>query len=313
MHFTYPPRKNSNPPPFRPRSSQFPTFRRSRPRALLLLLVTAIVGLWLLLRSRGPEVYHEHVPKGNPPVVILTVVDSTLYSETFLKSIRENREDYAARHGYKTMLVEASDYDTKGAPRSWTKVIAMRHALTLYPDAKFVWFLHQTAYIMDLGTSLEEQVTNPARLESLMIRDAPVVPPDSIIKTFSHLKGSDAALIISQDDSGLVINSMILRNGDWAKFFTEAWMDPLYQSYNFQKIERHTLEHAVQWHPTILSKLALIPQRTFASYGGNKEVNSYRDGDFVALMVNCPPTGELSCETQAQYYRQQLQTKYGQA
>lgn len=72
-------------------------------------------------------------------------------------------------------------------------------------------------------------------------------------------------------------------------------------------------EHAVQWHPTILSKLALVPQRTFASYGLNKEGNAYRDGDFVAIMVDCSPTGDTSCERQSQYYQQQLQTKYGQA
>lgn len=139
------------------------------------------------------------------------------------------------------MVVEASDYDTKGAPQSWTKVIAMRHALTLYPDAKFVWFLDQTAFIMDFTRSLDEQLTSPAKLESLMIKDVPVIPPDSIIKTFTHLRGDDAALILSQDEAGLVTNSVVLRNGDWAKFFTEAWMDPLYQSYNFQKAERHAL------------------------------------------------------------------------
>lgn len=211
------------------------------------------------------------------------------------------------------MIVQASDYDTGKFPRSWAKIIAMRHALSKYPDATYVWFLDQNAYIMELDRKLEEQVVNPAKLESLMIKDWSIVPPDSIIKTFSHLKGEDAGLVISQDETGLVTNSYILKNGEWAKFFVETWMDPLYQSYNFQKAERHALEHIVQWHPTILSKLALIPQRTFASYGRNKEGNAYRDGDFVTLLVDCTVTGPTSCDKQSHFYLQQLKNKFGDA
>ncbi|KAF4464496.1 alpha-12-galactosyltransferase [Fusarium albosuccineum] len=312
MHFAYPPRKNSNPPPFAPQK-QIPVFLRRFRRRTLLIILAVITCLWLLFGSRGERPYHEHVPSGSPPVVILTVLDNRQYSSAYLKSIQNNRELYASRHGYEALVVKATDYPTEKSPRSWAKIIAMRHALSLYPDAKFIWFLDQNAYIMDLDRSLEEQVTNPAKLESLMIKDWPIVPPDSIIKTFTHLKGNDAALIISQDDSGLVVNSMVLRNGDWAKFFVETWMDPLYRSYNFQKAERHALEHIVQWHPTILSKLALVPQRTFASYGRNKEGNAYRDGDFVTLMVDCTITGAMSCEKLSHYYQQQLTTKYGVA
>ncbi|KAH7160725.1 galactosyl transferase GMA12/MNN10 family-domain-containing protein [Dactylonectria macrodidyma] len=326
MQFAYPPRKSSNPPPFRPRTSNIP-LRPSRLRTIL-LLVLGVVGLfWLLSGPRKETPYREHVPSGKPPVVILTVIDPTKYSDAYLKTITDNREQYAAKHGYEIMTVRLFDYDTKGAPQSWARIIAIRHALSLYPEAKFVWLLDQNAYIMELDMSLEEQLTNPAKLEELMIKDRSIVPPDSIIKTFTHLKGEEAAFIISQDDAGLVTNSFLVRNGDWAKFFIETWMDPLYRSYNFQKAERHALvcfppqievisalltisqEHIVQWHPTILSKLALVPQRTIASYGRNKEGNSYRDGDFVALLVDCHPTGPNSCDKQSQSYLNQLQVK----
>lgn len=143
--------------------------------------------------------------------------------------------------GYVAMVVKAYDYDTRGAPQSWAKIIAMRHAISLYPDARFIWYLHQDAFIMDPTKSLDGLVTDSKKLESLMIRDYPVVPPDSIIKTFSHMRGQDANLIISQDNEGLVSDSMIIRNGDWAKFFIDTWLDPLYRSYNFQKAERHAL------------------------------------------------------------------------
>ena len=143
--------------------------------------------------------------------------------------------------GYQAMIVNAQDYNTEGAPGSWTKIFAMRHALSKYPDCKFIWYLDQDAYIMDPTRSLDEQVTNPRRLESLMIKDYPVVPPDSIIKTFSHLKSENIDFIVSQDKEGLVHKSVVIRNGEWAKFFIETWMDPLYRSYNFQKAERHAL------------------------------------------------------------------------
>ncbi|KAG5747521.1 hypothetical protein H9Q69_003126 [Fusarium xylarioides] len=314
MHFAYPPRKNSNPPPFKQRSSQIPPIlRRIRKRTALLLLLGAIGFIFFLFGLKGETPYREHVPSGNPPVVVVTVLDNTQYNEAYLESIRHNREQYASRNGYEAMIVPISDYDTAKSPRSWAKIIAMRHVLSKYPDATYVWFLDQNAYIMELDKKLEEQVVNPAKLEGLMIKDWSIVPPDSIIKTFSHLKGEDAGLVISQDEVGLVTNSYILKNGEWAKFFIETWMDPLYQSYNFQKAERHALEHIVQWHPTILSKLALIPQRTFASYGRNKEGNAYRDGDFVTLLVDCTVTGPTSCDKQSHFYLQQLKNKFGDA
>lgn len=122
--------------------------------------------------------------------------------------------------------------------------MAMRHAITKYPDATFIWFLDQNAYIMNPEKKLESHLLDPRLLESMMIKDFPIVPPDSIIKTFPHLRGEDANLIISQDNDGLVADSLILRNSDWSKFLTETWLDPLYRSYNFQKAERHALVSA---------------------------------------------------------------------
>lgn len=87
----------------------------------------------------------------------------------------------------------------------------------------------------------------PKLLESMMIVDTSVVPPDSVIKTFSHLKGDRIDFVLSQDYEGLAGGSMIIRTGDWAKYFLDAWFDPLYRSYNFQKAEGHALEHIVQY------------------------------------------------------------------
>jgi mannan polymerase II complex MNN11 subunit len=73
-----------------------------------------------------------------------------------------------------------------------------------------------------------------------MIRDHPVVPPDSI-KTFSHLRGQDVDFLVTQDREGLSTASFVVRNSEWSRFFLETWFDPIYRSYNFQKAETHAL------------------------------------------------------------------------
>lgn len=156
-------------------------------------------------------------------------------------STKSERLTSWATLGYQAMIMDVQDYDTQGAPRSWAKIFAMRHALSKYPDCQFIWYLDQDAYIMDPSKSLDDQVTNARKLESLMIKDYPVVPPDSIIKTFSHLRGDNIDLIVCQDKEGLVHQSVVIRNGEWAKFFVETWFDPMYRNYNFQKAERHAL------------------------------------------------------------------------
>ena len=82
---------------------------------------------------------------------------------------------------------------------------------------------------------------NPKLLESMMIKDQSIVPPDSVIKTFSHLKGSQVDLVLTQDKDGLAQGSFVVRKGDWARFFLDTWFDPLYRSYNFQKADAHAL------------------------------------------------------------------------
>jgi mannan polymerase II complex MNN11 subunit len=143
--------------------------------------------------------------------------------------------------GYATFFPLVTDYDLGGSPRSWAVVPSLRHALTLHPHASYFFALSPHALIMNPKLPLDTHITNFETLESLMQKDIPVVPPDSVIKTFSHLKGDKIDLILTQDGEGLCQGSFILRQGDWAKFFLDVWFDPLYRSYNFQKAEGHAL------------------------------------------------------------------------
>ena len=162
----------------------------------------------------------------------------------------------------------------------------------------------------------------PAKLEGLMIKDYPVVPPDSIIKTFSHLKGQDVDFVVTQDKDGMSASSFVVRNGDWARFFLETWFDPLYRSYNFQRAETHALvslasacqgmqsdqfaqEHIVQWHPTVLARLALVPQKTINTYSRASKGVEYQDGDFAVVFNGCASTQECDADARRYLYRWQ--------
>lgn len=63
----------------------------------------------------------------------------------------------------------------------------------------------------------------------------------------------------------------------------------------------------MQWHPTILTKLALVPQRLLNSYGvdigsrGGKDV-MYKDGEFVVHLVGCELDQNRHCEKEFEPY-----------
>jgi mannan polymerase II complex MNN11 subunit len=143
--------------------------------------------------------------------------------------------------GYATFLPDSTDYQLAGAPKSWARIPALRHAITKFPHSKYFWFLDQHALIMNPELKLESHIMNPSKLESLLLKNQPVVPPESVIKTFPNLKGSQIDFVITQDKDGLAPGSLIVRRGEWTKFFLDTWFDPLYRSYNFQKADTHAL------------------------------------------------------------------------
>jgi mannan polymerase II complex MNN11 subunit len=119
--------------------------------------------------------------------------------------------------------------------------------MTLHPTSLFFWYLDSTSLIANPSMPIHTNLLTPAKLEKLMIVGEPVVPPDSVIRTFGNLKGDRIDIALTQDKEGLSVNSFVVRNGEWAKYFLDAWFDPIYRSYNFQKAEAHALEHVVQY------------------------------------------------------------------
>ena len=158
-----------------------------------------------------------------------------------MQSLENDQSLTGSSTGYGSFFPNATDYEIGSSPRSWALVPAVRHAMTLYPYSTFFFILSPHALIMNPSLSLDSHVMAPKRIESIMLKEKPVVPPDSVIKTFSHLKGDKIDLVLTQDNEGLCQGSFIIRSGEWAKFFLDTWFDPLYRSYNFQKAEGHAL------------------------------------------------------------------------
>jgi len=171
--------------------------------------------------------------------------------------------------GYDTFFPAPTDYDVGNSPKSWALVPALRHAMTKYPLTSYFLVISPHAVIMNPSLSLESHVLEKSRLESLMLKDKPVVPPDSVIKTFSHLKGDKIDLVLTQDGEGLCQGSFIIRHGDWARFFLDTWFDPLYRNYNFQKAEGHALVSSRCSH-IYFTTLRLITNSRNTLYSGTQ-------------------------------------------
>lgn len=97
MHQALPPRKSSQPPIYA-RASVSSTLRRKRLKALALVAFGTLAVYYLLTKLLSSSV--AVTPSGTPEVVIVTVLEPDIRDE-YVAKIKENREDYASRHGTK--------------------------------------------------------------------------------------------------------------------------------------------------------------------------------------------------------------------
>lgn len=97
MHFAFPPRKPSaHSTMFTARASKAPLFRRSRIQFLVLCALGIGTLLFLIAKILG---FGGGAPPGTPLVVIITVIDPESQSKQYIADIKENREQYAKKHG----------------------------------------------------------------------------------------------------------------------------------------------------------------------------------------------------------------------
>jgi mannan polymerase II complex MNN11 subunit len=63
-------------------------------------------------------------------------------------------------------------------------------------------------------------------------------------------------------------------------------------------------EHLVQWHPTVLSRLAIVDQRVINAYSKGTGEEAYKDGDLAVRFPECAEAGAQACETESQAFVQ---------
>lgn len=105
MHFAFPPRKTSHPPPYALRQTRSPLLRRSRLQLIALVALGCIAGLYMLSKLFGSSSITEAIPAGTSPVVIVTTLDKSK-GDAFNEKIKQNRKAYAARHGVRSLHFE---------------------------------------------------------------------------------------------------------------------------------------------------------------------------------------------------------------
>lgn len=99
MQFALPPRKAAQPPPFIPASRSTALRRRQlKSLAVIGLLVLSVVFLFSRIFRSNSSV-DTPVTSGSPQVVVVTVFDEQGLSDRYIQRIKQNREDYAKRHG----------------------------------------------------------------------------------------------------------------------------------------------------------------------------------------------------------------------
>lgn len=105
MHFALPPRKTSHPPLYARSASSSTSQLRKKQIQVLGLVVLVLLTFFLLLKIiLGPRSGRDSETgvgaiEGPQDVVLVTMFDPLTMSENYMRAVKTNREDYAARHG----------------------------------------------------------------------------------------------------------------------------------------------------------------------------------------------------------------------
>lgn len=97
MQFALPPRMSPHPLPGA-RSSRLPIHRRKQLKVIALFTI-AVLFIFYLLPHISSSSTSIAAPAGKASVVIVTLLDRERLSESYIRKIVANREDYAKRHG----------------------------------------------------------------------------------------------------------------------------------------------------------------------------------------------------------------------
>lgn len=254
----------------------------------------------------------------HPPVVLVLGINPEKYRAEYIERIISNRKRYAQKFGYGLYVRLVSDFKSlylesaSGNP-SWTKLPILRAAMQAFPESQHFWYLDQDGLITDFSTSIEDKIINKDALEGVLRRNIPIVHNFDIIKTYKHTPAENMRLIITQNEHGVNPNSFILANNvgpvdrfQYPKVLLDLWGDPAYRHYHgfAERSEEAALDHLLLWHPTLLSRTAVVPARELAGLSaikdGKKDILDkdeylYNKGDTALILIQCEESSTMAC------------------
>lgn len=264
-----------------------------------------------LATTQGDKFEQDHM---DPPIVLVVGLDADRYPRKYLELIVQDRLAYAQKHGYGLFIRYLQDFEydddadmtsrpreagaqgsSKLSPLEFAKIKLMREAMFSFSSSAWFWWLDQDAIIVnheyDVGTEL---VYNKEELSRAMLRDSPIIPPESIIHTYKHISGAQVRLILLQNDWGINMSSFMIRQDPlYGRLLMDYLMDPLHRTYQgFRNVGtgkalNFAMTHLLQWHPLVLSRMALVSSSILGAYPEDNFIlkgRMYKKGDFVYLL-----------------------------
>lgn len=267
-------------------------------------------------KNNGHRVY---TGKENPEVVLVTAINYEDFDASYLVKIIQNRVDYAHHNGYAVYSRWVQEFtpifqEHNNDPNGWSKTFILREAMYAFPNAKWFWYIDEKSMIMRHDISLNNYLLKPKALDPIILRNQPLIPPDSTIKTYEHSTADEVSLILTQNSKSLNTDNFIIKNDLTGRAILELWMDPLFRKYpTFRKDESNALSHILQWHPVMLSKTAIIPPRAIAAiapeFAALRSTEFlYQDGDLVVSLANCRSSKD--CENAILPYWKKTQNEW---
>ena len=163
-----------------------------------------------------------------------------------------------------------------------------------FPEAEWFWYFDEDGLIQNMHTDLTSHLLNKKVLNSVILKERPIIPPNGLIKTYKNIQTENVKLIFIQFDNQIQTNSFIVKNDEVGRAIIDFWTDKLNLNYNnFPHGPDSALAHILQWHPFILSKAAIVPTRLLSSIHSDqenaqsKDNTLYSNGDLTVQWPSC--------------------------
>lgn len=264
-------------------------------------------------KNRRKYVFDSTSPANSPKIVVVSNFNYEKYSLQSLVNLIQNRVDYAINYNYgvyvrwtQEFVPEMNDFEfySNKEKSKWARLFCLRAAMFAFPHAEYFWYLDEDALIMNKDVDILSYLLTPSALQSVLLKNQPLIPPTGIIRTYSDVNSENVKLILTQSKQKIETGSFLMKNDPIAKGMLDIWLDKLFKVYNnFPFGPDSAITHILQWHPYMLSKSALVPARMISSVHNplvseeQREVDtlSYFNGDLVAQWIECNSVD--SCES----------------